>query len=87
MAAYLRNRRLDRAWGGTHPVLAPGSSVKDFIRSGPSARTRTPSANVKICDHSMSAVRAREEFSSARFLLWVGGRGKVRQMPSWKTVV
>src|SRR5215467_8387853 len=59
MVAYLRNRRPDRAWGGTPPVPAPGSPEKDFIRSVPSARTRTPSANVKMRHHNTPEVPAR----------------------------
>src|SRR5262249_4408638 len=74
MVAYLRNRRPDDGWEGTPPLPAPGSPAKDFIRSVPSARTRTPSANVKMHHHSMPAVPARGRIFRLGFCSVVAAR-------------
>ena len=81
MAAYLRNRRPERAWGGIPSRSGSGLARKRCHSINSSARTRTPGANIKMCDHSMLRRRPhRGRISSGSVLLDADERDKVRQM-------
>src|SRR5262245_5027513 len=80
MAAYLRNRRPERACGGVPPVPAPGWRANDVIRSIPRPGRERRAPILRCLTIACWAAPAPGRISSGSVLLDADERDKVRQM-------